>query len=256
MLDELYHKKINHFTYNGQSSLDYGILVENVNGIYGAPVPVLNVVNVPGRGNIIINSKPDELDNEQYEDSPRYYVVHTIPDVNSGQNLEVVARNLHKWLYSNVDYKVLTDTYEPNFFWKAYVSEQMSIEKIATGLMGKLTIPFMCKAFKYDIGGNDRITLTEAGIIYNTSGYTSYPLIRLYGSSEVNLFINDRIHVITIDDGYVDIDSERMCTFKGDTLKNHLTVMTHYPKLVSGDNRISWTGNLTKLEIIPRWCTL
>ena len=256
MLNEFLYRNVNYFEYDGKSSLDFGILVESVSGVYGSPLPVFNKVNVPGRGTVLISTKNDELDNDEFEDGKRTYVVHMIPDIDSEQDLEQMARNLHSWLYRNVAYKDLNDSYDKDYRRKAYVADQMSIEQIAAGLMGRLEITFTCKAFKYDVKGLEKTVLTAAGSVFNTTGYTSYPHMRLYGSGEIILKVNDRDHIITIDDEYIDIDSELMSSYKEGVLKNSNTSMTHYPKLIPGLNNISWTGNLTRLEIRPRWCTL
>lgn len=256
MLDELYYKTINGFTYDGLSSNDFGIIVNKTSGAHGEPQAVLQTVAIPGKGKIIINNKEDELDNEQYEDTTKSYDVHVVPVDNQSQNIDIIARNIHRWLFQDVRYKKLTDTYEPGYFRKAYAYEQMSLARIAAGLIGKLTITFTCKAYKYSYSGLETITMTAPGHIFNTEGFTSKPLIRVYGVGDVILYINNRAHAFDIDDGYIDIDSENMNAYKNDILKNNHTAMTRYPKFAPGSNEISWLGNVQKIEIEPRWCTL
>lgn len=52
------------------------------------------------------------------------------------------------------------------------------------------------------------------------------------------------------------LDSENMNAYKGDTLQNNKMLVGAFPKLAAGDNNISWAGNVTKIEIVPRWCKL
>jgi phage-related protein len=47
-----------------------------------------------------------------------------------------------------------------------------------------------------------------------------------------------------------------MNAYKGDTLQNNKMLVGAFPKLAAGDNNISWAGNVTKIEIVPRWCKL
>ena len=57
-------------------------------------------------------------------------------------------------------------------------------------------------------------------------------------------------------DGYIEIDSEIMNAYKGETLQNSKMVTSDFPKLAAGENKINWLGNVTKVEIMPRWCRL
>ena len=56
--------------------------------------------------------------------------------------------------------------------------------------------------------------------------------------------------------GYITIDSEQMEAYKGDTLMNR-SVSGDYDKLVlrQGTNKVSWTGNVSKVVIqkYGRW---
>ena len=38
--------------------------------------------------------------------------------------------------------------------------------------------------------------------------------------------------------------------------QNNKMLVGAFPKLAAGDNNISWAGNVTKIEIVPRWCKL
>lgn len=67
---------------------------------------------------------------------------------------------------------------------------------------------------------------------------------------------NNRAHGFKNIDGYIEVDSENMNAYKGDTLQNNKMLVGAFPKLAAGDNNISWAGNVTKIEIVPRWCKL
>ncbi|MBQ8166639.1 MAG: hypothetical protein IJZ96_06355 [Lachnospiraceae bacterium] len=257
MLNELYYKNISNFEYDGICSKDYGLIVNKTQNIHGAPKPIVESVNVPGRGNIIIDRKADPLDNDEYEDISKVYQVHMIPDSVAEQSVEIVSRAMFKWLYKTTAYKELKDSYEPGYYRKAYISEMITVDRIAQGLLSSLAIPFTASAYKYLVSGKDEITLTTGGMLYNPEGFTASPLIIAHGSGNIVLTINDRSHIFSIDSNVIYIDSEKMNSYDAaGNLKNSNTQFTYYPKLVAGTNDISWTGNLTKLVIIPRWCTL
>ena len=144
MLNEFYDD-INSFTYNGKNSLDMGLAVYEKENIYGRPKPVIEKVNIPGRGDVILNNKTDPIDNEEYEDFQKVYKCYVMPE--EYQDLEMVARNVYAWLYQTVQYARLDDSYERNYYRMAHVSEEMSVEEIAAALLGTLEIQFTCHPY-------------------------------------------------------------------------------------------------------------
>lgn len=102
----------------------------------------------------------------------------------------------------------------------------------------------------------ETITITKAATIINPEGFTATPYMKIYGSGNVTLYINNRAHGFKNIDGYIEVDSENMNAYKGDTLQNNKMLVGAFPKLAAGDNNISWAGNVTKIEIVPRWCKL
>ena len=94
--------------------------------------------------------------------------------------------------------------------------------------------------------------------IFNRGNTISRPAFTLYGSGTVKLSIND-VEVFTINlasYGYITLDGAKMNAYKGDTLMNR-SVSGNFNdlKLKSGRNTISWTGDLTRIEVenVSRW---
>lgn len=253
MLNE-YKEFINSFSYNGHNSLDFGLMVESTKNVHGNPTPVIDTVNIPGRGNLILNTKPDPLDNDEFSDFEKTYICHVCPE--EGRNLEDLAREIYLWLYGKREYGRLEDTYEPMYYRNAYADEPMPISDISRQILGKIEISFKCRAFKMAKSGELVTTMYSEGSIYNMEGFTSKPYIKIYGSGDVSLYINDRMHAFKNIEEYLEIDSEILTAYKGNELQNNKAVSSIFPKLVAGKNNISWTGNVTKIEIIPRWCSL
>lgn len=253
MLNEFYDD-INSFTYNGRNSLDMGLAVYEKENIYGRPKPVIEKVNIPGRGDVILNNKTDPIDNEEYEDFQKVYKCYVMPE--EYQDLEMVARNVYAWLYQTVQYSRLDDSYERNYYRMAHVSEEMSVEEIAAALLGTLEIQFTCHPYKYSYDGERTLTLTKATSIFNTEGFTAYPYMKIYATGAVTLYINDRAHTFKEIEDYIEVDSALLNAYKGDTLQNNKMTTTLFPKLAAGENKIRWAGNVKKIDIVPRWCCL
>lgn len=253
MLNE-YYDDINSFTYNGKNSLDMGLMIEAVESPYGDTSPVLDEDYIPGKGKVIYNSKADPLDNEEFNEFEKSYKCYLLPE--DYQDVEMIARNIFAWLYQNVDYSRLDDTYEAGYYRMAVYKGSVAIKDIVKILLGEANLTFTCKPFKFAYEGERTLTLTKPNSIYNTEGFTAKPYIKIYGSGAVTLYINDRAHSFNNVENYIEVDSELQVAYKGDVLQNNKMTSTLFPKLAAGENKITWAGNVTKLEIIPRWCCL
>lgn len=140
---------INSFTYNGHSSLEYGLAINSKNNVFGAPKPVIEKINIPGRGNIVYNGKTDELDNGEYSDFSKKYSCFMMLDDNNDFSIEDTARAIAGWLSKEPGYKRLDDTYEEGYFREALFESEMSAQDVAAMLIGKIDLTFTCHPFKY-----------------------------------------------------------------------------------------------------------
>ena len=57
-------------------------------------------------------------------------------------------------------------------------------------------------------------------------------------------------------DEYIEIDSELMNCFKGTVLKNDTVKGAEFPVFKSGVCTINCNGDVSRIEVIPRWCCL
>lgn len=253
MLSNLYDS-VNSFTYNGINSLSMGLLITEQSGADNAAEPVIETINIPARGNFIVDNRIDELDNQYFEDYKKRYICCIDTDVH---DLEENARRIYAWLYgSGIEYKKLYDSYDKDYYTLAYISSRAGVEELAKRLLGKIEIEFTCKAYKRAVKGDKTITLTKETKLINPEGFTSQPHIKIYGSGDINLYINNRKHSFKNIEEYIEIDSEIMNAYKGDLLQNNKMLTGTFPKLAAGVNNISWTGDVSKIEIIPRWVKL
>lgn len=94
--------------------------------------------------------------------------------------------------------------------------------------------------------------------LVNRGNTTSKPIFTIYGTGDITLSINGKqLFVINMgNNGNITLDGLEMNAYKGDRLMNRL-VSGDYSKLMlnAGENIVSWTGNLTQIEIkdVARW---
>ncbi len=65
-----------------------------------------------------------------------------------------------------------------------------------------------------------------------------------------------KIWIFSDIDEYVECDSELMNFYKDTELKNSYVSGYEFPELITGDTTISFDGDITGIDIIPRWVCL
>ena len=192
MLSE-YYESANSFTYNGRNSLDMGLFITAVSAADNGAEPEIETISIPARGNLIEDSRADELDNQPFKDYAKKYTCCVVAD--EGINLEDMAHRIYGWLYApGIEYRQLYDTYDREYYSMAYISSKATVSDLAKRLLGEIEIEFTCKAYKRAIKGERTIALTKATAIYNTELFTASPYIKITGNGGITLYINDRAH--------------------------------------------------------------
>ena len=242
---------MNYFIFNGHSSAEFGIRI-NKKSVYGAPKRDASLISIPGRNGDIIYS------NKKYSNVNISYTCFV-----SSKSKEELADKLtliKNWLYKECDsYHALTDTYEPNFKKIAVFNNKLDITDEVSKI-GSFTITFSCKPLRYLISGLDAQSYTDVAHLHNTYITPSKPYIKIYGNGDGRLILTngDGVHVWNISsiDEYIELDSELMSAFKDTELKNNLVSGEGFPELIEGQNSIRFEGNITRIDIIPRWVSL
>lgn len=144
---------------------------------------------------------------------------------------------------------------EPDKYYKYQILEQIDFERLIRYKTATVTLHI--QPFKYSLSDTKRIfnITNETSIqVRNNGNIYSKPVITLYGSGTINLSLNnEQLFVIDLsNDSQITLDIENMNAFNQTTgvLKNRL-VTGNYDnfKLNVGNNIISWTGTITKIEI-------
>lgn len=232
---------LKHFYFNGKSSGQFGLLVNDVR-VYGAPNRKVEKLSVYGRNGDII------LELGGFENYLVQYEVSLIKD------FKINAREITNWLLSSRNYMRLTDDFEPNYYRMASMYSGIDFDITAFAREGKGTIQFDCMPQRFLLEGETVTTLTTSGTIENPSQMPSKPLVRVYGTG--TLTIGDyQVNVLESDE-FVDINSETQQAYEGNLNRNNNVEIEEFPLLVSGENQITLGSGITKVEITPNWWVL
>lgn len=139
---------------------------------------------------------------------------------------------------------------DENFYYKARISNQIPLEQVITNYMYNFLIIFRCQPFKYFINGKKKINIISSGIVLNNFGNKeALPYIKIYGSGNISVNINGRAFTISNLDSSIGIISEiqEVEEEKGGLMEGE------FPYFDIGKNTITYTGNVTKIEITPNW---
>ncbi len=136
-----------------------------------------------------------------------------------------------------------------------YKIKSISIETAENAILeiGEFTVLFTLAPFQFE--ETDSITITQETTLTN-EGYESEPYIKAYSTGTGKLYINDQVVTIKDINGFIEIDSEMQNAYrKADgyitNLNDHM--IGDFPVLSNGKNVIKFDGDITKIEINPRW---
>lgn len=230
----------NYFIFDDIDSRAYGVYISG-SGAFNAPTRDYNEISMPGRdGNLLGLEHRLENVNLSY---PAFMYADFKENMSNFRNV----------MLSKIGYKKLIDSYHPDEYRLAYYAGGLNPDVNEFNQAGKFDISFTCMPQRYLRSGDDVITLTANGSIYNPTAFDSRPLIRVYGTGSFKIG-TITITIASHSHPYIDIDCDMMDCFYNATNCNSLVTFSgnDFPTLKPENNAIVLTG-VTKLEITPRW---
>ncbi|MCD8087134.1 MAG: hypothetical protein LUE22_00900 [Oscillospiraceae bacterium] len=231
-----------YFVFDGIDSRSVGLRLEDAITFDGA-APNVEAMSIPGRNGAL-----------HYFDGAYGNVTGSASCFVLQKNVDKALAAIDRWLLLGFGYKRLEVATEPDYFRMARVSDGPGTE-IRTRKLAVFDLKFDCKPQKFLKSGEETITITEATTLQN-EWFPALPLLKVYGSSAAVLAVGDTSISISEIDEYVVLDCELQDAYKGTANKNSTITAPEFPRLENGENAISWTGGITKIEITPRWWTL
>lgn len=241
---------MNYFVYKDVRSCDMGIRIESKN-VFSAPEYEVDFLSIPGRDGDLISG------NGRFPNVQVTYSVFIPAKTISELSQKITA--VKGWLYSGLNsYHQLSDTYDTEFTRKAVYAGKLDIED-QMNRIGIFTISFSCKPFRYSEEGQNEVTLANGGVLTNPYPFVSKPKITISGNGEGTLTIqsanSNATWAFTDMDGLT-IDSEQMLCYSGTESRNDTVSGKGFPVLHPGDNIFTFTGGITSVAVLPRWCSL
>lgn len=234
------------FYFAGRCSREFGLVIENC-PVYQSAKKRIEKIYVPGRNGELV------FDTGAYENTSQEYEVWF---KGNQSGLTEIAKKISSWLLCQKGYQLLEDDYDTEIYRQAIYEGPV---EIANWLLkrGRATIHFQCKPQRFLKTGNEAIIVTAPQTLYNPYMPT-LPLLKVYGKGSGAVVVGNTTVTIENISEFIILDSEVQNAYKGTQNQNNKIRLSNYqfPKLQTGENKIAFSGGITKIEIIPRWWLL
>lgn len=231
-----------YFEFDGVNSLDAGIRQQS-EFVFSGHVPIVETEQVPGRNGDL-----------HFYDGSFENVEGTVNCFVLAERADVALSAVKKWVLGSTGYKRLEISTDPSCYRMARISTGAETE-IRLQKLAPFELTFDCMPQRFLKSGEYSIEMQEAGTLYN-EGMQALPLITVYGSGSGLLQIGDYVISFSEIDEYTALDCNLQDAYKGTVSKNSTIYAPTFPKFDPGEINVSWSGGITRLEIIPRWWTL
>lgn len=223
------------FRFKGKDSRSYDILISSPPQRV-RPQRRTEEITIPGRHGVLT------LDERAYE---AYTISMECGTRGSDKLDEIIA-----WLDGAGE---LTLSTEPDKVYRASIYNKISVAD-QIYLYNSFLLQFKVQPFKYSVNDfGEKQELTAPTTVFNKGTVYSEPIITVFGSGDITLTVNGEDFPLYGVSEYITIDSERMEVYKGTANQNSKFGGERFPCLEVGENAIGWTGNVTKVEIEPKW---
>ncbi|MGL5751919.1 MAG: distal tail protein Dit, partial [Paraclostridium sp.] len=165
--------------------------------------------------------------------------------------LKDIARDMKRWLQSEPSFDKLFLSDDLDNYYEAICLNKLDIARVAINF-AELLIIFECNPILKSIEGNAPIIINENNRSIYNKGLKSYPYFKIYGTGDVTININEQQLILKSIEEYIEVDSEIYNCFK-DNINLNNKMYSDFPLFYPGTNNISWSGDISKIEIIPRW---
>lgn len=253
--NQLEEEKMNHqgtvngFWFAGRHTSEFNMYVEK-RPVQKTAVRKRTVVPVAGR-NGDLHYTEDAFEN--YEQPYECYFHGPKP-------MPTLAHAIKDWLHGDGTYQKLQDSYDPECYRMATFAGPMDIEN-TLNKYGRCIVIFDCAPQNYLHTGQNVVSFMEKGKLFNPTLRTAKPLITVYGTGPGTVTVGNATVTIKelTDQITLDCDLQHAYRQVGDAApenKNGTIRAVPFPELTPGENPVSWTGDISHIEIIPRWWTL
>lgn len=237
---------MDHFTYGGVCSADYGAVLTDVQA---RPTPQREVSFsvVPRRHG------------ETLTDGGRYSCVEAVYRLffRSMDNFD----RYRNALLSLSGWQRLEDSFDPGYYRTASAVNVATLRVLPRNQGAEIEIRLRCQPQRWFISGEEEFeTADTLAFVPPFEIMPSQPLITVYGSGESTLTVGDTtVQILQLEDHLIldcaALDAYKVVDGVSVNCNSHIYA-PEFPILRPGSNLVAWTGGITRVKIVPRWWKL
>lgn len=229
------------FTFAGKDSFkDFGIYVEKRPNV-PSPKRRISYIDVPGRDSAL------RRDESTYED-----IILSVGCSFKGDPYSKIS-SIKSWLLNSGESDLIF-SYQPDKKYIAQVVNSIDFE-VVLKITSHFVVLFNCQPFQY--ATDNAPILTNCAItLQNPGTVAASPYIKVNGSGAGGLTVNGNSVSFSSIDQHVILNSEIQEIYKdtgSELINKNATKTGYFPILLPGENTISFSENITSLEITPNW---
>ncbi|MDM5430840.1 phage tail domain-containing protein [Bacillus mycoides] len=161
------------------------------------------------------------------------------------ENIKPLLRKIKAWI---MNAKVVSFT--DDYVYRKIKSVEIGDIDNEIEEYGKFQVTFTADPYEYAI--EQPITITNPVTIMNQGTLHSLPKLTIYGTGNITIQINGISFQVKGVNPFVIVDSDLMECYYNTTPMNDKMV-GKFPTFKEGENTISWTGSVSKIDIETRW---
>ena len=221
------------------------IVFNNLNSSKDLGLAITDMANIP------VANETTEMVNGYIIRTGEYLPIE-LPITFRSKNLKNIIDHKEEildWLYNVKDNKLIL-SFMPNRY---YIVKNVVVDNISRDFdkYNTISVTFTLEPLKYDTYDKTMI-LTKSEKIYYMGNAKGKPKLKIYGSGNIELTINSETIQIKNIDEYVELDSKFLLCLNKNQQSKSRDMSGGFPILTKGINNISWTGNVTKIELLKR----
>lgn len=225
-----------YFIYNGIDSRKMGVIVTEMPPVVRAERRV-NTIQVPGRSGSL-----HVYDGRAYES----YTKTMTCAIKNRAGIDQIAA----WLTGSGD---MIFSSEPDKVYRVHMINQISITQMMLTFQ-KFQLNMDTYPFKYSVNNfGDAFSLTAPTTVHNKGTVYAEPIITIYGTGAITFTIGSNNYHLQNVDEYITVNSEIIETYTDNASANWQFIATDYPIFEVGENAVSWSGNVERIDIMPNW---
>lgn len=220
--------------FGGVDSADYGIYIGG-EGTFNAPERAIEYKEIPGRNGAFA------LDLGYWNNiEVKYTAVNYEEDFATFSNRLRAFRNA---LASKKGYQRLEDTFHPDEYRMAVLSDGLEVKPIMYNTAAQFEIKFNCKPQRYLTNGETEITVSSGDTITNPTPYDASPLLEVegYGTMTINGYTVDLRDAVM---GYVELSSAKNVATS--------SFNEQFPNVYLDGDTITFNGATINWRLTPR----